>query len=237
MGTATVIDPELQLLAVAFVPLKATVLAPWGEPKPVPVIVTGTPIAPELSDRLKIFGATVNGIALLATASTLTTTDPLPAVAALGTDTMIDVLLQFVGDPAVPLNVTELVPCEVPNPLPLIVTTVPAMPELVDKFVMFGSTANCTPLLGPASTVTTTRPVVAAAGTVTTIDLDPQLVGVAATPLKVTVLLPCDPSKPVPVIVTEVPTIPDVVERPVIVGRAVPVPEMSRSAGCCSHCQ
>ena len=64
------------------------------------------------------------------------------------------------------------------------------MPELVDRLVMLGSTENGTPLLAPPFTVTITFPVVAAAGTVTTIDLEPQVVGVAGVPLKVTVLLP-----------------------------------------------
>jgi hypothetical protein len=106
----------------------------------------------------------------------------------------------------------------------VIVTTVPAIPEAADKPEMLGTTVKVTPLLAPPFTVTTMLPVVAADGTVTAIDVDFQLVGVAAAPLKVTVLLPCDPPKPVPVMVMEVATVPDVTESLVIVGSAVPVP-------------
>jgi hypothetical protein len=99
------------------------------------------------------------------------------------------------------------------------------MPDPTDKLVMVGTTVNATPLLGPPFTVTTTFPVVASVGTGTTIDVDFQLVGVAIAPLKVTVLLlPCDPPKPVPEIVTEVPTVREVVESEVMLGTAVPVP-------------
>ena len=52
------------------------------------------------------------------------------------------------------------------------------------------STVNVTPLLAAPATVTTTDPVVAPAGTGTAILVALQLVGVAAVPLKVTVLLP-----------------------------------------------
>jgi hypothetical protein len=45
-----------------------------------------------------------------------------------------------------------------------------------------------------------------------------QFVGDAVTPLKVTVLLPCVPPKPVPVIVTAAPTTPAVGERLVMLG-------------------
>ena len=57
-------------------------------------------------------------------------------------------------------------------------------------------------------TVTTTLPVVAPAGTGATMLVALQLVGVAAVPLNVTVLVPCVAPKFVPVIVTEVPTTP-----------------------------
>jgi len=53
-----------------------------------------------------------------------------------------------------------------------------------------GNTVKLTPLLITPETVTTTFPVVAAVGTGTVIELAPQAVGVAAVPLKVTVLVP-----------------------------------------------
>ena len=71
-------------------------------------------------------------------------------------------------------------------------------------------TVKLTPLLATPPTVTTTFPVVAPAGTGTTMLVAFQLVGVAAVPLNVTVLVPCVDPKFVPVIVTDTPTAPDV---------------------------
>jgi len=76
------------------------------------------------------------------------------------------------------------------------------------------------PLLATPPTVTTTFPVVAALGTVALMLVDPQLVTDAVVPLNVTVLLPCDDPKFEPVIVTVVPTAPEVGERLDIVGAA-----------------
>jgi len=81
-------------------------------------------------------------------------------------------------------------------------------------------------LLATPPTVTTTLPVVAPVGTGTTM-LDALqlelLVGVAVVPLKVTVLVPCVAPKFVPVIVTDVPTVPEVGFRLVMVGAAAAV--------------
>jgi hypothetical protein len=68
-------------------------------------------------------------------------------------------------------------------------------------------TVKLTPLLLTPPTVTITLPVVAVAGTGTTMLVMLQLVGVAATPLNVTVLEPCVAPNPVPVIATLVPTV------------------------------
>lgn len=54
----------------------------------------------------------------------------------------------------------------------------------------FGFTVNGRPELDSPPTVTTTLPVVAAVGTLVTICVGDQLVGVAAVPLNVTVLFP-----------------------------------------------
>ena len=75
-------------------------------------------------------------------------------------------------------------------------------------------TVKLAPLLACPPTVTTTLPVVAPAGTGTTMLVALQLVGVATVPLNVTVLVPCVAPKFVPVIVTEVPTSPEVGLRP-----------------------
>jgi hypothetical protein len=73
-------------------------------------------------------------------------------------------------------------------------------------------------LLATPPTVTTTFPVVAPVGTVTTILVALQLVGVAVVPLNLTVLAPCVAPKFAPVIVTAVPSTPDVGFRLVMLG-------------------
>jgi hypothetical protein len=89
---------------------------------------------------------------------------------------------------------------------------------------MVGGTVKATELLEPPFTVTATLPVVAAVGTATAIDVDFQLVGIAAVPLNNTALLPCEAPNPEPVMVTPAPTVPDVGEIAVMTGKAVPVP-------------
>ena len=54
--TATTVVSD-QLVATAAVPLRATVLLPCEAPKPVPVIVTGTPTGPEVGEIFVIVGA------------------------------------------------------------------------------------------------------------------------------------------------------------------------------------
>ena len=67
-------------------------------------------------------------------------------------------------------------------------------------------TVKLTPLLATPPTVTNTFPVVAPAGTGTTMLVALQLViGVDEVPLNVTVLVPCVAPKFVPVIVTDAP--------------------------------
>ena len=71
-------------------------------------------------------------------------------------------------------------------------------------------TVKLDPLLATPPTVTTTFPVVAPVGTLATMLVALQLVGLAVVPLNVTVLVPCVAAKFAPVIVTAVPTGPDV---------------------------
>lgn len=91
----------------------------------------------------------------------------------------------------------------------------PTTAELGLRAVMVGGggggmMVKFTPLLGQLPTVITTFPVVAPLDTGTTILVLLQLVaGKTAVPLKVTVLFVWPGPKPVPVIVTEVPTAPD----------------------------
>jgi hypothetical protein len=130
-GTGTVTLVALQLVGVATMPLKVTVLVPWLAPKFEPVMITGAPIAPEVGLREVIPGGrtvTANGTPLLASPPTVTTT--FPEVALEGTGTTILVALQPVGDAATPLNVTVLVPWVAPKLEPEMVTEVPNGPDV-----------------------------------------------------------------------------------------------------------
>jgi hypothetical protein len=76
-----------------------------------PLIVTAAPTAPDAGLRLLIAGAaavTVKVTPLLGTPLTVTTT--LPAVAPLGTVTVMPVALQLLAVAGVPLNFTVLLP-------------------------------------------------------------------------------------------------------------------------------
>ena len=64
---------------------------------------------------------------------------------------------------------------------------------------------NATPVLTRPPTLTTTGPVVTPAGAGTTVLVAPHVAGVAAVPLKVTVLVPWVDPKFAPAIVTAVP--------------------------------
>jgi len=92
------------------------------------------------------------------------------------------------------------------------VTAVPTAPEAGLRLLIAGvgeDTVNVTPLLAVPLTVTTTLPLEAPAGTGTTMLVALQLVGVAVVPLNFTVLPPSVVPKLVPVIVTAVPTGPE----------------------------
>src|SRR2546422_9755345 len=169
-----------------------------------------------------VSAVTVKLTPLLATPPTVTTT--LPVVAPAGTGATMLVALQLVGAVVVPLNLTVLDPCVAPKFAPAIVTEVPINPDVGFKLVMLGAgtvTVKLTPLLATPPTVTTTLPVVAPAGTGTTMLVALQLVGAVAVPLNVTVLVPCVAPKFAPAIVTDVPTNPDVGFKLVMLGANV----------------
>ncbi len=221
-GTSTTTLVALQLVGVAVIPLNVAVLVPCVAPKFAPVIVTDVPISPDVGFKLVMLGpgtVTVKFMPLLATPPTLTTT--FPVVAPAGTSTTTLVALQLVGAAVIPLNLIVLVPCVAPKFAPLIVTEVPANPEVGLKLVMLGAgtvTVKLTPLLATPPTVTTTFPVVAPAGTGTTMLVALQLVSVAVIPLNVAVLVPCVAPKFAPVIVTDVPISPDAGFKLVMLG-------------------
>jgi hypothetical protein len=79
-------------------------------------------------------------------------------------------------------------------------------------------TVKFTPLLATPPTFTSTFPVVAPLGTDVAMLVALQLVTAAAVPLNVTELDPCVDPKFVPVIVTAVPTGPEVADRVVMLG-------------------
>ena len=78
---------------------------------------------------------------------------------------------------------------------------------------MLGAIEKTTPLLAIPPTVTTTGPLLAPEGTVVAMLVELQLVGVAETPLKATVLEPCELPKFSPVIVREAPTGPEYCDK------------------------
>src|SRR3989442_12705348 len=153
-------------------------------------MVAEVPSPPDVGLRAVMLGGrTVKLTPLLATPPTVTTTLP---VAVVGTGAVMLVAVQFVGGTGMPLNVTVLGPCVVPKFVPAMVTEVPTCPDVGFRLVMLGGmmTVKLTPLLATPPTVTTTLPVVAPVGAGTAMLVAPQLVGVVAVTLKVTVLVP-----------------------------------------------
>jgi len=181
LGTFATILVALQLVTVAAVWLKVTVLVPWVDPKFVPAIVIGVPTDPVVGFKLVIVGdepvVTVKLTPLLAKPPTVTTT--FPVVAPLGTVVAMLVALQLVTVAEVWLKVTVLVPCVDPKFVPVIVTGDPTEPEVGFKLVIAGVTVKFTLLLAKPPTVTTTFPLVAPLGTVTAMLVALQLVTAA----------------------------------------------------------
>ena len=88
----------------------------------------------------------------------------------------------------------------------MMLTEVPTAPDTGDMTLMTGDIVMGTPLLDRLLTAITTLPLAAPPGTVTVRLLELQEVTVAVTPLKLTVLVPWLPPKPVPEMVMEFPT-------------------------------
>jgi hypothetical protein len=157
-----------------------------------PEIVTASPTAPDVDDKLLMLGVgnTAKLTALLAMPDTVTRTAPV--VAEPGTGTVMDVELQLVGEPASPLNAIELVPWDEPKFVPVTVTKELVGPDVGDRPVMVGATTTVKllPLLFTPLANTMTLPVVAPDGTVVAMLVALQLVTVADVPLNLTVPLP-----------------------------------------------
>src|ERR1051326_8264220 len=216
----------LQLLTVAGIELSLTPPLPCVAPKFVPVIVNDDPKPPPAAVfTLVIAGAavTVNVLPVLATPPAAVTTT-LAVTAPVGTVATMLVGLQLLMVAATVPNFTPPLPCAEPKFDPLIVTTEPTAPVFGARLEMLGAgvTVNVAPLLACPPTITTTGPVVVPVGTGAVIDVALQAVGVELTPLKLTVLLPCEVRKLVPAITTDVAIAPALGVRPLIVGGAEP---------------
>src|SRR5438477_10522029 len=122
---------------------------------------------------------------LLAVPDTVTTR--FPVVAPDGTVTWIAVSLQELAVAVVPLNLTVLLPCVAPKPLPLIEIELPIPPVMGKRLEIPGpeTIVKFTPLLTAPPTVTTTLPLVAPCGTYTPMELLLQFVTPAAVKLNV----------------------------------------------------
>jgi len=221
-GTGATILVGLQLVGALLTPLKVTVLVPCYVPKLVPVIVTEVPSGPEVGFKLIIAGITVKFALLLAKPATVTVTGVLKTTPGkLGTGTTTLVLLQLVGVAAVVPKATVLEPWVAPKFVPVMVTVAPTAPVVGLRLVIAGVTMKFMPLLVKPPTVTTTLPLAAPGGTVTVIAGSLHEVDVAGVPLNVTVLVPCVDPKFEPVILTEVPSGPEVGLKLLILGVTV----------------
>lgn len=209
-GTGTRICVPFQDVGEAGTPLKVIVLVPCVvncvAPKVVPVIVTDVPMDPVLGLKFEMFGTIVNGTPLLATPPTLTTTLPVTLPVA-GTKAVM-LLVDHELTVAIALLIVRLFEAwEVPKPVPVTITDVPATPDMGLTPVITGDgglTVKLTTLLAtPLPRMTTTGPEVAPVGTGATMLVALQLVGVVVVPLNPTMLVPCDAPKPVPEILTK----------------------------------
>ena len=210
-GTVAVICVALLMVKAAATPLKRTSVVPV---KFVPVMVTEAPTGPDAGEKLVMVGGRIKLALLVAVPAGLVTVMG-PVVAPAGTVAVIWVLLLTVKVAATPLKRTSVVPVKF---VPVMVTEAPMRPEVGEKLAMVGGrkTTKFVLLVAvPAGLVTVMGPVVAPAGTVAVICVLLLTVKVAATLLKRTSVVPV---KFVPVMVTEVPTGPEVGEKLVMVG-------------------
>jgi hypothetical protein len=218
-GTVAVIWVAEFTAKLARTPPNRTAVAPVNA---VPVIVTAVPVRPLVGENEEIVGGgrvTVKFAALVAVPPGVVTVI-FPVVAPVGTLVSIRVPWAFtVNDAAAtPLNRTAVAPA---NPLPLIRTEVPTGPLFGENEEMVGAvvvTVKFVALVAvPPAVVTVILPVRAPLGTVTVICVPDGFTEneLAATPPNFTAVAPL---RPVPLIMTEVPTGPLDGENDEIVG-------------------
>lgn len=133
----------------------------------------------------------------------LVTTVTGPVVAPAGTLTRILLIDRMVTEvTGTPLNVTEVT---LKNPVPVMLTVVPTRPRSGLNFWMKGNTEKVVVLAEPLGPLTTIGPEVAVIGTLVVIWVGELTTKLAATPLKVTAVVPV---KLAPLSTTSVLTIP-----------------------------
>jgi hypothetical protein len=137
LGTGTDMLVLLQLMGVAAVPWKVTVLVPCVAPKLAPFKSTTAPTTPAPGENVLITGAplTVNSTPLL---DKLFVTTTFPVVVPVGTGATICVSLQLVGVADCDPKKIVLEPCVAPKPVPLIVTGAPIVAAVGDKLLIAG---------------------------------------------------------------------------------------------------
>lgn len=181
------------------VPLKKTCAVASNA---LPVMTTDVPTGPLVGEKLLIVGAarTVKLVKLVAVPYVVVTLMR-PLEAPTGTSAVICVAeLTVMLVAGVPLKLTLDEPS---NPLPKTNTVVPTGPLAGAKVMLAGVTVKFEALvIVPAAVVTEIKPVVAPAGTATTICVSVFIVGAPAMPLKLTVVALASPE---PLIVTSVP--------------------------------
>jgi hypothetical protein len=220
-GTVAVIWVAEFTTKLALTPPNRTAVAPV---RAVPVIVTAAPVLPLVGEKDVIVGAgtvTVKFAALVAVPPGVVTVI-FPVVAPVGTLVSIRVPWVFTKNElaATPLNRTAVAPVK---PLPLIRTEVPTGPlfgeneEIVGAVAVVVTVKFVALVAVPPGVVTVIFPVTAPLGTVVMILVpDPFTENeLAATPPNVTAVAPV---RPVPLMVTEVPTGPLDGENEEIVG-------------------
>ena len=191
------------------------------------VIVSTTLTTPRATRCLLSLNVTLLACVVLTVKSLVLVTEPAgvvtligPVVAPAGTVAVILVALTTLNVAATPLKVTLVAPVKF---VPVIVTVVPTGPNVGVNEAIVGAPAAVVTLKFcelqslPPGVVTQIFPVVAPVGTVAVIFVAESTVKFAETPWNVTLVAPV---KFVPVIVTVVPTGPEVGEKEVTVGLA-----------------
>jgi len=177
-GTIAVIDvAETTVNVVDGVVLNVTAVAPR---KLVPVMVTVVPTVPDVGVNLVTVGAGTVKLVLDVPVPTAVVTLRGPVVAPAGTLALIDVAVLVTMVAGTPLKVTAVA---LPRLVPVMVTLLPAAPEVGVKLVITGGPITVklvalTPVLLEAETLT--GPVVAPAGTTAVIDVAETTVNVFA---------------------------------------------------------